>query len=116
MSVYKLILLFLLFGALVFSIVFFNIKNRYTDPLQHISNNKSQLNSPKSQLNSNDINSSNISNYISPHNFHIGDLQKPQPLSNMCQPNGIMYPINSLSPKYSPFKTCESCTQYLQPP
>jgi hypothetical protein len=122
MSVWKAILLFILFGALVVSIVFvvLNIKKQDTDP-QNLSNendnkNKSRLNSHKSQLNSNDINSPNISNYISPHNFHIGDLQKPQPLSNMCKPDGVMYPINGLSPKYSPFKTCNSCTQYLQPP
>lgn len=122
MSVWKAILLFILFGTLVVFVVFvvLNIKEPDTNMIK----NKSPLNYSKSELNSNDINSddmnpsnvSNVLNYITPYNFKVGDLPRPQPLSNMCENDGIMYPNNGLNPKYPPFKTSESSIQYIQAP
>ena len=127
MLIGKAILLFILSGALVVCIVF-TIKNReFLFPSQNINTNnspKSYSRSHKSQPNTlvhksdskSASNTSNVSNYISPYDFKIGNLQKPQPLSNMCEPNGVMYPLNDLEPTYTPFKTCKSCTQFLEAP
>lgn len=75
------------------------------------------LKKQKFTLNTSPYNYIGLNNrYINPAPLRIGNIPYSKKASNVCDSNRQLYPVYSLSPQYSEFNACDSCTQFIRPP